>query len=219
MGDRKCQDITGNCRGVRGFLSFDERKEVLDYVDFLKLDFIPSNPHLKTLIGRLNGMSYMFDLSKSEISSKISDYQSSGSTLNLELPPVFHRIAQRIADAMNISNKNSFLQIVNMNRGGTIGPHYDASFDGYINYKCNISVLSETYDFRIDDEIIQVEEGDLYCFEASLYKHWTPAPFSSRRVLLSFGFMLEYAALGRESEDPRVRLSRRIEKYFQNKSR
>lgn len=205
-----------NCQGRKNFLSADERKEILDYVDFLKLDFIPSNPHLRELIGKLNGMSYMFDLSRNEISSKISDYQSSGSTLDLELPPVFHQIAQRIADTMNISNKNSFLQIVNMNQGGIIGPHYDASFDGYINYKCNVSVLSETYDFRVDSEVVEVEEGDLYCFEASLYKHWTPNPFSSRRVLLSFGFMLDYADLGRSPEDPRVRLSKRIEKYFQN---
>jgi hypothetical protein len=210
---------SANYQGLKNFLIADERKEILDYVDFLKLDFIPSNPHLRELIGKLNGMSYMFDLSRNEISSKISDYQSSGSTLALELPPVFHRISQRIADAMNISNKNSFLQIVNMNEGGIIGPHYDASFDCYINYKCNISVLSETYDFRVDDELVVVEEGDLYCFEASLYKHWTPNPFSSRRVLLSFGFMLEYADLGRSAKDPRVRLSKRIEKYFQNSGR
>jgi hypothetical protein len=51
-------------------------------------------------------------------------------------------------------------------------------------------------------------------FEASLYKHWTDE-FSSRRVLLSFGFVLPYDALGRKSDEPRVRLSQRIEKYFQ----
>lgn len=201
----------------KDFLTRAEREEVLKFIEFLKLDFIPSNPHLKELIGRLNGMSYMFDLSKSELSSKISDYQSSHSVLDLELPPVFHQLAQRIADSIHINNKNSFLQIVNMNQGGIIGPHYDAAFDGYINYKCNISVLSEPYSFRVDEETIEVEEGDLYCFEASLYRHWTPQPFSSRRVLLSFGFMLEYSELGRTESDPRIRLSKRIERYFQNR--
>jgi hypothetical protein len=55
----------------------------------------------------------------------------------------------------------------------------------------------------------------MYCFEASLYKHWTPEPFNSRRVMLSFGFVLPYEALNRSEDDPRVRLSKRIERYFQ----
>ena len=40
-----------------------------------------------------------------------------------------------------------------MNKGGKINPHYDASIDGYINYKCNISVLSDRYDFFIDNDL------------------------------------------------------------------
>jgi len=32
---------------------------------------------------------------------------------------------------------------------------------------------------------------------------------------LSFGFVLKYEDLGRDINDPRVRLSKRIEKYFQ----
>lgn len=202
-------------QGAKGFLRESERQEVLRFLDFLKLDLVPSNPHLRELIGRLNGVSYMFDISRSEISSRISDYQSSGLTLDIELPDVFHQISKRIQETLGISGNNSFLQIVNMGSGGTIGQHYDAAFDGYINYKCNVSVVSEPYDFCIGDSTIQVEEGDLYCFEASLYKHWTPKPFSSRRVLLSFGYMLTYQELDRSADDPRVRLSRRIQKYFQ----
>jgi len=86
--------------------------------------------------------------------------------------------------------------------------------DGYINYKCNISVLSEDYDLFIDKESVKVQETDLYGFEASLYKHWTNE-FNSRRVFLSFGFVLPYEILNRSKNDPRVRLSKRIEKYFQ----
>ena len=101
-----------------------------------------------------------------------------------------------------------------MHRGGKIEPHYDAAVDGYINYKCNISVESDDYTMHIGEEEVLIQEGDLYCFEASLYKHWTE-PFKSRRVFLSFGFIVKYEELGRTHEDPRVRLSRRIEKYFQ----
>ncbi len=99
-------------------------------------------------------------------------------------------------------------------KGGKINPHYDASIDGYINYKCNISVLSENYNFFIDKESINIDETDLYGFEASLYKHWTNE-FNSRRVFLSFGFILPYEILKRTENDPRVRLSKRIEKHFQ----
>ena len=101
-----------------------------------------------------------------------------------------------------------------MAKGGKINPHYDASIDGYINYKCNVSILSEDYDFFMDKASIKVEETDLYCFEASLYKHWTNE-FNSRRIFLSFGFVMKYEDLGREINDPRIRLSKRIKKYFQ----
>jgi hypothetical protein len=101
-----------------------------------------------------------------------------------------------------------------MGKGGKVNPHYDAAMDGYINYKCNISVLSDDYDLFIDKGLIKVQETDLYGFEASLYKHWTNE-FNSRRVFLSFGFVLRYEDLGREISDPRVRLSKRIQKYFQ----
>ena len=105
-----------------------------------------------------------------------------------------------------------------MNKGGRIQPHYDASIDGYINYKCNISVLSEDYKIFIGDSSPVIEQKDLYCFEASLYKHWTEE-FNSRRVFLSFGFIVPYSVVGRTENDPRVRLSQRITKYFQKLSK
>lgn len=94
-----------------------------------------------------------------------------------------------------------------------INPHYDASLSGFINYKCNISVLAERYDFFIDNDVVSIDEGDLYCFEASLYKHWSNK-FNFKRILLSFGFVLTYEELDRTENDPRVRLSKRIERYF-----
>lgn len=82
-----------------------------------------------------------------------------------------------------------------MNKGGRINPHYDTAIEGYINYKCNLSVLSENYDLFIGDKSIKIQETDLYGFEASLYKHWTNE-FSKRRVLLSFGFVIPYKQTG-----------------------
>jgi hypothetical protein len=101
-----------------------------------------------------------------------------------------------------------------MNSGGKVNPHYDSAIDGHINYKCNISVMSDSYNFYVDKEIIEVNEGDLYCFEASLYKHWSDV-FLYKRILLSFGFIIPYNVTGRNENDPRVRLSQRIQKYFQ----
>jgi hypothetical protein len=66
----------------------------------------------------------------------------------------------------------------------------------------------------VGKESVKIQESDLYGFEASLYKHWTNE-FNSRRVFLSFGFVLKYEYVGRTINDPRVRLSKRIEKYFQ----
>jgi hypothetical protein len=76
--------------------------------------------------------------------------------------------------------------------------------------------LSEDYKIFIDKSSPTIQQKDLYCFEASLYKHWTDE-FNSRRIFLSFGFLVPYDILGRSDNDPRVRLSRRVEKYFQNK--
>jgi hypothetical protein len=136
---------------------------------------------------------------------------------NDPLPDFIHVIIDRISNELNLPKENIFLQAVDMNKGGKINPHYDASLDGYVNYKCNISVLSEDYDFYVGDEVVNIEETDLYCFEASLYKHWTNE-FNSRRIFLSFGFVLTYEEVNRKITDPRVRLSKRIEKYFQSQT-
>ena len=102
-----------------------------------------------------------------------------------------------------------------MDKGGAAGAHYDASLDGYVNYKCNISLMAEDYIFVIDNKELHIKEGDLYSFEASLYKHWTLKPFTSRRILLSYGFILPYKDLGRDENDPRVILSKRMRRMFQ----
>ena len=204
-----------NHQVIRGFLSESDRIKVLKWVDAIDQEIILTDHHLKHLVSKINGNSYMYDISKTDLTSKITSYQSGGTIMLEELPEVFHKLIERISQTVGIPNDHTFLQIVDMDRGGVIAKHYDAAFRGFINYKCNISVLSQDYDFCIDENTIGVREGDMYCFEASLYKHWTPAPFNSRRVLLSFGFMVPYENLNRTHDDPRVRLSNRIERYFQ----
>jgi hypothetical protein len=199
------------------FLTNEEKLGILQYVDSIHHNSKAENVHLKHLISEIKGNSHMYDISKNEITKKITSYQSGGNdVMNVEIPSVIHNLKERITHYMNIPDINSFLQIVDMNGGGKIGKHYDASYEGFINYKCNVSVLAEDYEFSVDSETITIKERDLYCFEASLFKHWTNKPFTSRRILLSFGFMLPYEVLGRNENDPRVRLSKRIEKIFQH---
>jgi hypothetical protein len=205
-----------NHKLVRCFLNSESRKEVIKYVDSIHEDVVLNDHHLKHLLSKLNGMSYMYDISKTLLTGKLCEFQSGGYVVKQELPEVFHHLVSEIADLIGLPKDNVFLQIVDMNDGGTIGKHYDASYEGYINYKCNVSVMSEDYDFCIDDTIVHISECDMYTFEASLYKHWTVKPFTGRRILLSFGFLVPYEMLGRSGDDPRVRLSKRIEKYFQS---
>ncbi len=204
-----------NHKIIKGFLDETTKSKIIEYVNSIDAVLNLNDHHLKHIISKLNGSSYMYDISKTKLTKKLTEYQSGGQVMSDNLPDIFNKLKDKISDVMNLPKDHVFLQIVDMNNGGTIHKHYDASFNGFINYKCNISVLSEDYDFCIDGEIVNVKETDLYCFEASLYKHWTVAPFTSRRILLSFGFIVPYSELGRTENDPRVRLSNRIEKYFQ----
>jgi hypothetical protein len=196
------------------FITNDESNQIVNWIESINHIGNDSNHHLTELSKGLNGKSYIFDVSNTPLTNYISKFQSISDVSKDPLPDFIHNIIDKISKEFNFPKENVFLQTVDMNKGGKINPHYDASIDGYINYKCNISVLSEDYDLFLDKDTIKIQETDLYSFEASLYKHWTNE-FNSRRVLLSFGFILPYDVLGRNESDPRVRLSQRISKYFQ----
>ena len=206
-----------NYKLVRNFISKQETKLIIKWVDSLNHVGNDPNYHLSELSKSLNGKTCIFDISQTDFTKYITKFQSVSEVSTEILPDFIHNIIDRVSKLLNLPKEHIFLQAVDMNRGGKINPHYDASIDGYINYKCNISVLSEDYNIYIDDEQELINETDLYCFEASLYKHWTNE-FNSRRVFLSFGFVLKYEDLGRSVDDPRVRLSKRISKYFQKLS-
>ncbi len=199
---------------IKEFISDSERFEILSFVNSLNIELDITNEHISKVASKLKGYSWMFDISKTKLSKTLSEYQSSNNVLDLDLPLIIFKLKDRISNELNISKEHVFLQILNQQSGGLIHPHYDSAIDGYITYKCNISVLSDTYSLYIESDSLEINQGDLYSFEASLYKHWTDI-FDSRRVLLSFGFILPYSDLKRDLKDPRVRLSKRLIKYFQ----
>ncbi len=204
-----------NHKIVKGFLTEEEKIAVMYWVGTINVVQNIENHHIQEIRKNLNGSSYMYNVSKTPLTNEITQYQSSNNVIKENVPPVIKGLIDKISEAIDISKDNVFLQVLVMDSGGKINPHYDMAIDGYVNYKCNISVLSDEYRLVVDKDVINVSQGDLYCFEASLYKHWTEKSFDSKRVLLSFGFILPYSELGRDENDYRVRLSRRIEKYIQ----
>ena len=206
-----------NYKIIRNFISDDEVKLIIDWVDSLNPEDGDPNYHLSEISKVLKGKSCIIDISNTELTNYITNFQSVSKVSKQEVPQIIKTIFDRISKENNIPLDNIFIQAVDMNKGGKIQPHYDAALDGYINYKCNISVLSEDYKIFIDGSSPTIKQKDLYCFEASLYKHWTEE-FNSRRVFLSFGFLVPYHVLNRNENDPRVRLSQRITKYFQRLS-
>lgn len=203
-----------NYKLIKNFITKDDVDQILNWLSSINHSGGDSNYHLNQLAKLLNGKSYIFDISDTAITNYITKFQSISDVSKEALPEFIHKLIDRVSIEFKFPKENIFLQVVDMNKGGKINPHYDASINGYINYKCNISVLSDDYELFLDKQSIKIQETDLYGFEASLYKHWTNE-FNSRRVFLSFGFLLKYEDLGRNINDPRVRLSRRIEKYFQ----
>lgn len=204
-----------NYKIIKQFINSEEKKLIVDWIETINHKEGISNHHLSHLAKGLKGKSFIFNQSQTELTNYITQFQSISQVSKETIPDFIINIQSRIAKDFNFPLDNIFFQAVDMPSSSSIGAHYDASLKGFINYKCNISVLSEDYTFHVDKDTLLIQEGDLYGFEASLYKHWTDV-FKSRRVFLSFGFIIPYELTGRLETDPRVRLSQRIEKYFQS---
>jgi hypothetical protein len=201
---------------VKSFINDSDVEECLSWINTINHNQEGENHHVNEVAKMMNGSSYMFDISKTDLTKYVTSEQSGNNLTNQDVPKFIHDLVLRISKKLNIPSDNVFLQVIDMNKGGTIKPHYDVSVQGFINYKCNVSVISEDYSINIEEDVLNIQAKDLYSFEASLYKHWTTNPFSTRRVLLSFGYILPYSILNRSSNEPRVRLSNRIQKYFQS---
>lgn len=208
---------TNNFRKCENFLNSFDKNQILNFINNLEMDLDEiQNLHINEVASYLNGSAYMFDLSQTELSNYLSTFQSSNQVFNNNLlPKIFFELITKISNTINLPLDNAFLQIIKMKKGGKIKKHYDTSYPGFINYKCNISLLSEDYTLFTSGKNIAVKENDLYCFEASLYSHSTQN-FNQDRILLSYGFGLSYETLNRNEDEPIVRLSNRIFKYFQS---
>lgn len=207
-----------NHKVVKNFVTNEEINLVKDFIYSLSVSEQEiKNEHIREVHQELNGNTWIYDITETEISNYLSQFQSSQNVLDINtLPQIFLEIKERISETLEISSDNCFLQIISQKTGGRIKPHYDTGYPGYINYKCNVAIQSETdYDLIIENDKLNVNQSDLYCFEASLFKHWTE-PFKNKRIILSYGFALKYQDLSRSDDDPRCRMSRRMSKYFQN---
>lgn len=201
---------------IENFIDDSQVEKIITWTKSLNKLYKKPNHHLNEISKSLNGDSFIFDISNNEITNYITEYQSIGEVFHHSPPDFILELQKKICTTLDLSSENSFLQVVDMNVGGEISLHYDAAIGGYINYKCNLSVLSEDYFFYLEKDKFLVKNKDLYCFEASLFKHKTDK-FNSQRIMLSFGFLIPYQELKRDTFDPRVRLSERIQKYFQYK--
>lgn len=203
-------------RVIDNFISNEQQSEIFSYVMNGLVDGGESdNSHVKSVAAEINGTAMMCDMTKSNISSKVSKVHGGGILENV--PLIFHNIKDQISERLNISKDNVFLQILSMQKGGKIKAHYDSGIPGFITYKCNIAVIAkDDYSIHVDKTNATIHEKSLYAFEANLYKHWVNE-YPSHRILLSYGFIIPNDELGYAEDDPRVRLFNRIYEHYMKK--
>jgi hypothetical protein len=200
---------------VENFISTEEAKEILDF-SLVNRAVQVENEHIKNINDAIAGWSITCDLTETDISKAISVFQGDR-TLVKSVPSIFYDLSHRIADRLTISRSNIFFQYIVVGSGGVIRKHYDAGIPGYVTYKCNICVSGPSQDsIHIDNTIMELTNRDLYAFEANLYKHWMDVS-DTRRVQLSYGFILPCGDLGWEQDNPRVRLSNKLYERYMKK--
>lgn len=196
---------------ISDFITKEEQSELKEYAAAMPSAEI-ANEHIRAVNEQIKGRSILCDLTKTDISNDVSAFQGDATTVQ-QVPAIFHVVGCRIAEKLKIIGEHVFVQCIASGDGGRVAPHYDAAAPGYITYKCNIAIDGPHKDsIFIAGRSVEVQPGDLYCFEANLYKHWAePAP---PRTLLSYGFLIPLEDLGWDKNDPRVRMSDRIWKKF-----
>jgi hypothetical protein len=175
------------------------------------------NSHISFINKESKGWQVICDLNKTFLTKSIVPYQGDA-TQRDSIPSVYHIIAKRIADILDLANTNTFCQYIFLGKNGRVAPHYDAGMPGYVTYKCNIYLEGPDDYLIVGKERSLIKKGDLYCFEANLYKHWMEAS-NVERTHLSYGYILPYSHFGIDSRNPRVRLSNRVWERFQKDSK
>lgn len=203
-----------NLHSISNFISDEEKNLVTQWSNTCKAKEEPENSHIKEIHDYLNGFALMCDLSNTDISNIVCKFQGD-STIVDSVPEIIVQIRDKISERLSLNKDHSFVQMISMKKGGIVKAHYDAAAPGYITYKCNLHIHGDADKIYIDNNIIESKPGSLYCFEASLYKHWV-GQCKSNRILLSYGFVLPYKDLGWDEDAPRVKMSNRIYKKFQS---
>lgn len=191
------------------FITSAEQQEIARYIRSYKPEIAEvGNERVRYLTEETKGFSAVYDFTKTELSKKIALIQSDNRVLE-EVPPIFHELKRRIAEALNIKDADVFMQGILVGQDGRVAPHYDAAPHGYITYKCNVVISGPKDDtIYIDKEKITLNDLDLYAFEANFYKHSMDA--AEERIVLSYGFILPYSDLGWDENSPRVKLSDKV---------
>ena len=196
---------------ISNFITKKEQIELKEYAAAMPVTEI-ANEHIRAVNDQIKGRSILCDLTKTDISKGVSAFQGDATEIK-EVPALFHNIGCRIAEKLKICADHAFVQCIASGDGGRVAPHYDAAAPGYVTYKCNVAIDGPAKDLVfIAGRPVEVQPGDLYCFEANLYKHW--AEVATARTLLSYGFMLPLQDLGWSKDDARVRMSDRIWSRF-----
>lgn len=201
-----------NFKQIKNFITDKEREAILEFASQEPEKKDIENDHIRKINDLTKGWSTLYDVTKTDVSKQISKFQGDATVVDT-IPEIFLELGARIAD-QNIDPTNVFFQYIVVNSGGKVYKHYDAGMPGYITYKCNICVDGpEPDEIYVGKDKFELENKDLYCFEANFYKHWLETS-DTKRVHLSYGFIIPYSAFGWDEEDSRVRLSNRIWQKF-----
>lgn len=203
-----------NFKLINDFISGAEKLEIKSFNFVNKMDKI-KNEHIKRLNEETYGCSALYDFSNTELTRYIGGFQGDATKID-EAPEIYYEIGKRIGDTLNLNQDHMFFQYIIVGPGGKVAPHYDAGVPGYATYKCNICVEGPKDDpIHVYKNSYHLNAGDLYCFEANMFKHWLPAG-ETKRVHLSYAFIIPNADLGWSEDHPKIRLANRIWKNFIN---
>jgi hypothetical protein len=120
-----------NYKIIKNFISDDEVKQIIDWVDSLNPENGDPNYHLSEISKSIRGKSCIIDVSNTDITNYITNFQSISKVSKQEIPQIIKILFERISKENNLPLDNIFIQAVDMNKGGQIKPHYDAAFDGW----------------------------------------------------------------------------------------
>ena len=101
-----------NHKIIHDFINDDEVKEILKWVDQIDHTLTTDYHHMVEIGKVLKGSSHMYDISKTELTKKVTNKQSGDDVVNENLPQIFFDLIDRISKNLSIPTDNVYLQIV-----------------------------------------------------------------------------------------------------------